>query len=164
MLLQGHLARPNPQVADLDCGGRGAGDLPGAARLYLAELVRSRPGRADLELRRRCTPTARRALFDDPDWLRAVAATGCRRGTRRARPRRGGCSDLPEAYLEAMLRGIVGIEIAVSRLEGKFKLSQNRPAADRPRIIAALERRDDQTSREVAGLMRERETAAEVRA
>ena len=60
-----------------------------------------------------------------------------------------------------MLRGIVGIEIEISRLEGKFKLSQNRPASDRPRIIAALERRDDQTSREVAGLMRDRETAAE---
>ena len=42
-----------------------------------------------------------------------------------------------------MLNGILGFEIAVSRLEGKFKLSQNRPAADRPRIIAELEARDD---------------------
>ena len=37
-----------------------------------------------------------------------------------------------------MLQGIVGFEIAVTRLEGKYKLSQNRPAIDRPRIIAAL--------------------------
>ena len=57
--------------------------------------------------------------------------------------------------------GIVGVEIAVSRLEGKFKLSQNRPAADRPRIIAALERARTTDSREVRGLMREREPAAE---
>jgi len=49
--------------------------------------------------------------------------------------------------------------IKVSRLEGKFKLSQNRPAADRPRIIAALEHRNDPDSREVARLMREREPA-----
>ena len=58
-----------------------------------------------------------------------------------------------------MLNGIVGVEIAVSRLDGKFKLSQNRPAADRPRIIAALERRDDADSQGVARLMREREPA-----
>jgi transcriptional regulator len=59
-----------------------------------------------------------------------------------------------------MLNGIVGIEIAVSRLDGKFKLSQNRPAADRPRIIAALGRRADPESQAVAQLMREREPPA----
>jgi transcriptional regulator len=65
--------------------------------------------------------------------------------------------ELPEAYVQSMLNGIVGVEIAVSRLEGKFKLSQNRPAADRPRIVAALERRADPESHAVAELMRERE-------
>ena len=55
----------------------------------------------------------------------------------------------------------VGIEIEVTRVEGKFKLSQNRPAADRPRIIAALERRDDAESRDLAALMRRREPVAE---
>ena len=40
--------------------------------------------------------------------------------------------DLPEPYLKGMLKGIVGLDIAVTRLEGKYKLSQNRPAADRP--------------------------------
>jgi transcriptional regulator len=67
--------------------------------------------------------------------------------------------DLPEPYLRSKLNGIVGVEIAVTRLEGKFKLSQERPAADRPRIIAALERRADPDSRAVARLMREREPA-----
>ena len=65
--------------------------------------------------------------------------------------------DLPEAYVQSMLNGIVGIEIRVTRLEGKFKLSQNRPVADRPRIIAALEGRDDADSQAVARLMRQRE-------
>jgi transcriptional regulator len=59
--------------------------------------------------------------------------------------------------MTGMIRGIVGIEIAVSRLEGKFKLSQNRPAADRPRIIAALGERGDPETAAVAALMRERE-------
>jgi len=65
--------------------------------------------------------------------------------------------DLPEAYLEGMVKGIIGLDIAVSRLEGKFKLSQNRPAADRPRVIAALEQGGDENSVAVAKLMRERE-------
>jgi len=69
--------------------------------------------------------------------------------------------ELPEPYVASMLRGIVGVEIEVSRLEGKFKLSQNRPAEDRPRIIAALEQRDDAESRDLAALMRRREPAAE---
>ena len=79
----------------------------------------------------------------DPEWLRDMLrpAVGAARGARGravadARPA-GGLSR------NRCCAGIVGIEIAVSRLEGKFKLSQNRPAADRPRIIAALERRED---------------------
>ena len=67
--------------------------------------------------------------------------------------------DLPEAYLAGMLKGIIGLDITVTRLEGKFKLSQNRPAVDRPRVIAALERCSDDDARGVAALMREREPA-----
>jgi transcriptional regulator len=62
--------------------------------------------------------------------------------------------DLPEAYLQTMLNGIVGLEIAVTRLEGKYKLSQNRLAADRSGVIAALEARPDAGSQEVSRLMR----------
>jgi transcriptional regulator len=45
---------------------------------------------------------------------------------------------LPADYQAQMLSAIVGFEIEVTRISGKFKLSQNRPAADRPRIIEAL--------------------------
>jgi transcriptional regulator len=65
--------------------------------------------------------------------------------------------DLPDAYVETMLKGIVGLDIAVTRLEGKYKLSQNRPAADRPGVIAALEAQSDPESHSVARLMRDRE-------
>ena len=41
---------------------------------------------------------------------------------------------LPEGYKRSMLAGIVGFRIPISRIEGKFKLSQNRPADDRSRI------------------------------
>lgn len=49
-------------------------------------------------------------------------------------------SDEPESFAAGMLRGIVGIEIAIERLEGKFKLSQNRPAVDVAGVIANLRR------------------------
>jgi transcriptional regulator len=56
--------------------------------------------------------------------------------------------------LTAMLDAIVWFEIPISRLEGKFKLSQNRQAADRAGVIAALERGGDSADRRVAALMR----------
>ncbi|MEP7261696.1 MAG: FMN-binding negative transcriptional regulator [Usitatibacter sp.] len=53
----------------------------------------------------------------------------------RAKPWRAG--DLPADYVSSMLKAIVGFEIEVERLEGKFKISQNRPA-EIPRVIEAL--------------------------
>jgi len=46
--------------------------------------------------------------------------------------------ELGEEFRERMKRGIVGFEIAVERIDGKFKLSQNRPPADRARVLAAM--------------------------
>ena len=64
--------------------------------------------------------------------------------------------DLPREYQAKMLAAIVGFEIRITRLEGKFKLSQNRPAADRPLVIEALEQIGNDEARGVAALMRER--------
>jgi transcriptional regulator len=46
--------------------------------------------------------------------------------------------DAPEPFVAAMARGIVGIEIEIARIEGKWKVSQNRPAADRRGVAAGL--------------------------
>jgi transcriptional regulator len=66
-------------------------------------------------------------------------------------------SELPPPYVSSMLEMIVGFEIEVERLEGKFKLSQNRPA-EVPRVIAALEEKAGEP--ELAALMREHSAAA----
>ena len=58
---------------------------------------------------------------------------------------------LPAAFTESMLAAIVGFEIAVEKLEGKFKLSQNRRGEDIERVAAALEAQGQQ---ELAALMR----------
>lgn len=63
--------------------------------------------------------------------------------------------DLPGDYQEQMLAAIVGFEIEITLLEGKFKLSQNRPATDRPLVIKALEQLGNDEARGVAALMRE---------
>jgi transcriptional regulator len=74
----------------------------------------------------------------DPEWLRALV-------TRLTERHEGGraapwhVSDAPPDYIDAMLKAIVGIEIEVTRVEGKFKLSQNRDAADRTGVVLGLE-------------------------
>ena len=60
---------------------------------------------------------------------------------------------MPEDFRDNLMQAIVGFEIEITRIEGKFKLSQNRPA-DSPGVIAALESSADQTEREVAEWMR----------
>ena len=47
---------------------------------------------------------------------------------------------LTDEYLQKMMRGIVGFEIEITRLEGKFKLSQNRTETERENVIAALQK------------------------
>ncbi|SRR6266487_932297 len=59
---------------------------------------------------------------------------------------------LPDDYLQKMIRGIVGFEIEITRLEGKFKLSQNRTAIERENVIAALQ--ESSHTLAVADLMR----------
>ena len=50
---------------------------------------------------------------------------------------------LPDDYLQKMMRGIVAFEIEITRLEGKFKMSQNRTASERENVIAALNESSD---------------------
>ena len=51
--------------------------------------------------------------------------------------------DAPAAFIEAKLRAIVGVELVISRVEAKAKLSQNRPAADVDGVVAGLLARGD---------------------
>jgi transcriptional regulator len=64
--------------------------------------------------------------------------------------------DLPDEYLRHMMQGIVGFTMPITRLEGKYKLSQNRPTQDYPRIVEALQQQGEALSTDVATLMRQR--------
>lgn len=63
---------------------------------------------------------------------------------------------LPTDYLERMMKGTVGFTIQITRLEGKFKMSQNRTVAEQEHVIEALNTATDTTTRAVAQIMRKR--------
>ena len=62
--------------------------------------------------------------------------------------------DLPDEFRSGLVRAIVGFEIQVSRLEGKFKLSQNRTEAERQGVLEGLKTRKDEMSLKTLDLMR----------
>jgi transcriptional regulator len=76
-------------------------------------------------------------VIDDRDWLREqLAALTTEHEAGMANPWR--LAEAPPDYIEKMLAAVVGIEIVVSRLEGKWKVSQNQPAANRAGVAAGL--------------------------
>lgn len=83
-------------------------------------------------------------VHDDPQWLDALV----RRLTvkHETGPRSWSVDDAPPAYIAGQLRAIVGVELVISRIEAKAKLSQNRPAEDVDGVIAGLDGREDNAS------------------
>jgi transcriptional regulator len=81
------------------------------------------------------TGTAR--VHDDPEWLRA-AVTELTDQHEGARDESWKVGDAPAPYIEGQLRGIVGVELTVTGVEGKAKLSQNRSDADRTGVVDGL--------------------------
>ena len=76
-------------------------------------------------------------IIEDAAWLHAhVSALTERHERGRASP--WAVSDAPDAYVAGQLKGIVGIEIVIDRLEGKFKASQSRPPVDRAGVAEGL--------------------------
>ncbi len=60
---------------------------------------------------------------------------------------------MPPEFRDKLMLGIVGFEIQITRIDGKFKLGQNRPIADQRRVYAELSDSDDTSEKGVAALM-----------
>ena len=89
----------------------------------------------------------------DAAWLRQMVEDLTNRHEQgRADPWR--VSDAPAEYVEKLLGAIVGIEIPVARLIGKWKMSQNRPVADRQGVVAGLERDGTPAEVDVAAVVK----------
>jgi transcriptional regulator len=136
--LTGHLARPNPQA-------RGAaGD---ALAIFQGPDGYITPSYyATKRETGKVVPTwnytaihayGQLEFFDDPArLLEVVTHLTDKHEAARARP--WAVSDAPDEFVQGMLRGIVGFTLTISRLEGKVKMSQNRPAEDRAGVVAGL--------------------------
>jgi transcriptional regulator len=92
-------------------------------------------------------------VMKDDAWLRRqIEDLTASRESRRAEPWAVG--DAPEDFVAMQMRAIVGIEIPISRIEGKWKMSQNRPEADRAGVIAGFRESGGEA---IAALVEERD-------
>ena len=79
-------------------------------------------------------------VMQDTDWLRRhVAELTAQQEKSEVKP--WALTDAPETFIQVMLRGIIGFRLAITRLEGKWKMSQNREMKDRDGVVRALGKR-----------------------
>ena len=87
-------------------------------------------------------------VHDDPGWVEDIVRrlTAKHEAARLAAPGQRmpwSVDDAPRRFIEGQLRAIVGLELRITRIEAKAKLSQNRPATDVPDIVDGLSARGD---------------------
>ncbi|MBU3624915.1 FMN-binding negative transcriptional regulator [Polynucleobacter sp. JS-Safj-400b-B2] len=92
-------------------------------------------------------------LIEDPQWLRSHVSqmTNIHEPTYESTWK---LDDAPEEYVQTMLKAIIGIEIDIKSLIGKFKLSQNRPAEDYEAVVGQLERSPQEALQQMLKFMR----------
>lgn len=137
--LQGHLARNNPQGSE-PATGESLVILQGADAYISPSWYASKAEHG------RVVPTwnystahvyGRLAIHDDPAWLgNHVRQLTDLHEAGSERP--WSVDDAPERYVAGQLRAIVGIELLITRIEAKTKLSQNRPDCDIDGVVAGL--------------------------
>jgi transcriptional regulator len=142
--LHGHLARNNPQWK-LDAVGEALAIVRGPDAYISPGWYASKVEHG------RVVPTwnyvtahvyGRLVVHDDPGWTEDLV----RRLTTKHEAYRDhpwSVDDAPRSFIEGQLRAIVGVELEITRIEAKAKLSQNRPATDVEGVIAGLRERGD---------------------
>jgi len=151
--LLGHLARANPQAK---------GALPGMDALAIFQGLDAYITPSWYETKRRTgkvVPTWNYqavhaygpiSFFNDLERLRAIVTRLTNR-QEAARAQPWAVTDAPEDFVQVMLKAITGFAIPITRLEGKRKMSQNRPAEDVAGVIAGLDAEGrPEVAREVA--------------
>jgi transcriptional regulator len=139
-VLRAHLARNNKQLDDLRAGAEALIVFQGPHSYITPSWYPSKaehgkvvPTWNFVMVQARGTPQ----VMDDVDWLREqVGQMTANLESQRAEP--WSVSDAPEDFIATQLRAIVGVEIPIRSLEGKWKISQNRSEADRQGVIQGL--------------------------
>lgn len=157
-VLRAHLARPNPQWRALADGATALVVFQGVGHYVSPSWYQTKRENGKV------VPTwnyvhiqvrGRASVHDNADFLTGqIGALTAQHEGPRAEP--WSVSDAPEPYVTAQMRGIVGIEIAIDEISGKFKLSQNRAAADFSGVVEGLSSEGDAVGPAMAALMREK--------
>lgn len=141
LLLRGHVARANPLCQDLASGAAALAIFHGPEQYITPSWYASKAADG------RVVPTWNYAvvhargpltLVSDIAWLRALLEAQTQ-SQEMALPKPWQVGDAPADYLDKMMAAIVGIEMRVTDLKGKWKLSQNRSLPDRQGVIAGLQ-------------------------
>jgi transcriptional regulator len=154
--LRGHVARANPVWRELSRGAEALAIFQGPQTYVSPSWYPSKQEGGKV------VPTWNYAVVhaygtpravDDAAWLRAfVEKLTHRHEAGRATPWK--VTDAPADYVDKMVTAIVGIELPVARLLGKWKVSQNRPPRDREGVVAGLQDQGGDVSRAMAELVR----------
>jgi transcriptional regulator len=150
-----HLARPNPQWKTF-------APEEDALMMFQGPEAYIRPGWYPAKAEHaKVVPTwnyavvhayGRLETVEDPAWLLAHVSELTRlQEAPYAAP--WSTADAPESYLAVMARGIVGLKLAITRLEAKAKMSQNREDRDRAGVVQGLARRAQGEDAETAALV-----------
>jgi len=150
--LRGHFARANPQLGELAAVEECLVVFQGPQAYITPSWYATKRATGKV------VPTwnyvtvhawGRPAVRDDASWLRRQIEDLTRsREAGRAAPWR--VSDAPEGFIAGQAKGIVGVEIVIARIEGKWKVSQNRPVEDRAGVVAGLRESDQAMAQLVA--------------
>ena len=151
-IIECHLARANPHWKDLAEGTEALMIFQGPEGYITPNWY---PSKAD---HGKVVPTwnyavvhayGRPEVMKDENWLRRhVTELTAQQETNEVKP--WAPSDAPASFIEVMLRGIIGFRFAFTRLEGKWKMSQNRQATDRNGVVRGLETRGQGDDLEMA--------------
>jgi len=139
-VLRAHLARNNKQLDDLRAGTEALIVFQGPHSYITPSWYASKEEHGKVVPTWNFVMVQARGIpqvMDDADWLREqVGQMTANLESQREQPWR--VSDAPEDYIATQLRAIVGVEIPIASLEGKWKISQNRTEADRQGVIQGL--------------------------
>ena len=155
--LRAHLARANPQLRELAAVDECLVVFQGPQAYVSPSLYPTKRETGKV------VPTwnyitvqawGRPQVMDDAAWIRGQIDDLTRhKEAPRAAP--WAVADAPETFVAAQIKGIVGVQIPITRIEGKWKVSQNRTAADAAGVAAGL-RGEGEEADAMAALVAER--------
>jgi transcriptional regulator len=159
-VIECHLARPNPHWKELAEGNEALMIFQGPEGYITPNWYPSKAQHG------KAVPTwnfavvhayGRPEVMKDKDWLlQHVTELTAQQESSEAKPWTP--SDAPATYIEIMLRGIVGFRFAITRLEGKWKMSQNREVQDQVGVVKGLSARAAGDDLEIAEVVSRRIT------